>query len=682
LEIVRDIHRDIVLMSCGSYTGKPSAKCLVTGDAAFGPHLMDRRRDSSAILLDRSFFDLSRVGLGFVKQISKFSALVGFLNAEHRLDHRVVVEDSSYRLDQSGVLLDQTKVVDEDTAIDRLPGGEKRRHDRNRGSEQAVWLPEYVMTGNARIVHQSLKAKHDLLLIASTGRYTNCIGKFLLCSKKAGEGASVFRLDAQLGDIECEQLLCCGPQSLRKLVDPCEIFESDGGANLVDRTQVRDHLPEHGFPFGQLGLSGSSQACGHNESHARNDDFIRQPVKLRSSSVHVSSLPRDSQPRPIEVAPGASCPVSAPIRIRSWRSALLNSVLVVVGLLGCATDRQSEPPLTLVWPSPPDIARIEHISVISHPEDVSGPPGFWTLFGRFLGLDPSAFAPRHSIVHPSDVEVAADGTVLYVSDFALGIIHVFDFGNESVRYIGEAERLARPAGLALDAQGNLWIVEQQTPQIRVVNPDGETIQIHRSEKLVRPVDIELDESRGVFYVADPAYQSSKDHFVHRFSMDGEHRGVLGTGRGMEEGQLLFPTYLAVDEHGSVFVSDTMNARISKFDADGQFDRVIGSRGDGFGLFDKPKGLALDSYGNLHVADSSWSNVQVFGPQGDVLIYFGSRGGYPGLLRNPTGVAINRSTNTIYVADYLNHRVGIYRLVNTDRGDGIPTSDEDEIGEKN
>jgi DNA-binding beta-propeller fold protein YncE len=322
------------------------------------------------------------------------------------------------------------------------------------------------------------------------------------------------------------------------------------------------------------------------------------------------------------------------------------------------------------------------VSVISHPEDVSGPPGFWTLFGRFLGIDPSASAPRHSIVLPSDVEVAADGTVLYVSDFALGIIHVFDFGNKSVRYIGEAEGLARPAGLALDSQGNLWIVEQQTRQIRVVNPAGKTIQIHRSEKLVRPVDIELDESRGVFYVADPAYQRSKDHFVHRFSMDGEHRGVLGTGRGMEEGQLLFPTYLAVDEQGSVFVSDTMNARISKFDADGQFDRVIGSRGDGFGLFDKPKGLALDSYGNLYVADSSWSNVQVFGPQGDVLIYFGSRGGYPGLLRNPTGIAIDRSTNTIYVADYLNHRMGIYRLVNTDPGDGIPTSDEDEIGEKN
>jgi hypothetical protein len=71
-----------------------------------------------------------------------------------------------------------------------------------------------------------------------------------------------------------------------------------------------------------------------------------------------------------------------------------------------------------------------------------------------------------------------------------------------------------------------------------------------------------------------------------------------------------------------------------------------------------------------VVDSSWSNVQIFGPRDDVLLFFGGRGGLPGLLRNPTGIAISPN-NEIFVGDYLNRRFGVYRLVNTGPGDGVP-----------
>ena len=89
------------------------------------------------------------------------------------------------------------------------------------------------------------------------------------------------------------------------------------------------------------------------------------------------------------------------------------------------------------------------------------------------------------------------------------------------------------------------------------------------------------------------------------------------------------------------------------------------------MFDKPKGVALDSFGNVYVVDSSWANVQIFGPEGDLLLFFGGRGSYPGLLRNPTGIAVSTATDTIFVADYLNRRLSVYRLVNTGPGDGVP-----------
>src|SRR5574341_794774 len=81
------------------------------------------------------------------------------------------------------------------------------------------------------------------------------------------------------------------------------------------------------------------------------------------------------------------------------------------------------------------------------------------------------------------------------------------------------------------------------------------------------------------------------------------------------------------------------------------------------MFDKPKGVALDTFGNVYVADSGWSNVQIFNPKGRVLLFFGGRGPIPGMLKNPTAIATDRN-NQIYVADYLNHRVEVYRLVNT------------------
>jgi DNA-binding beta-propeller fold protein YncE len=321
------------------------------------------------------------------------------------------------------------------------------------------------------------------------------------------------------------------------------------------------------------------------------------------------------------------------------------------------------------WPDAPDPARIEFVSLVSSPRDLTGAPGFRENMAAFIGLDVDRDSKR--IVHPADVEATPDGSIVYVSDFAQGIIHVFDFGNQETRYLGLRDPFARPFGLAADSAGNLYVAEQGLQQIRLLGPEGETLRYFRSDHLIRPVDIALDEERGRLYVADGSHQNSKEHYVRVFDLEGNYLGEVGEGRGSSEGRLLFPTYLAVGADGTLYVSDTMNARVSVFDAEGNFLRTVGSRGDGFGLFDKPKGVALDSFGNLYVVDSSWSNVQIFGPEGHVLLFFGGRGGYPGLLRNPTAIAISRSTNQIFVGDYLNRRLSVYQLVNTEQDDGLP-----------
>ena len=363
--------------------------------------------------------------------------------------------------------------------------------------------------------------------------------------------------------------------------------------------------------------------------------------------------------------------------VSSVAARLAACAVIAIAAIGCASRGGGELPVVLRWPDPPDPSRIEYVSIIQSSRDLTGPPTFGQNFKNFIGLDGSAEV--RSLIQPVDIAVSDDGSIIYVSDFAQGIVHVFDQARGEARYFGADEPLYRPFGLALDSAGNLYVAEQEKQQIRVIDPGGNTLRFYRSDRLVRPVDIELDEARNRLYVADGSHQNSKEHYVRIFDLEGNYIGEVGEGRGSAEGKLLFPTYLAIDDsNGSVYVADTMNSRISVFDAEGEFVRTIGSRGDGFGLFDKPKGVALDSFGNIYVVDSSWSNVQIFGPDGDVLLYFGGRGGYPGLLRNHTGITIARD-NTIYVGDYLNRRVAIYRLINTEAGDGLPT-ESSEAGE--
>ena len=117
------------------------------------------------------------------------------------------------------------------------------------------------------------------------------------------------------------------------------------------------------------------------------------------------------------------------------------------------------------------------------------------------------------------------------------------------------------------------------------------------------------------------------------------------------------------------MTDTLNARVQKFDAEGKFVKRFGERGNSWGMFDKPKGVASDSFGNLYVVDSGWSNIQMFNQKGQVLMFFGGRGPIPGMLQNPAPIAID-ANNRIYVGDYLNHRVEVYDLVNTKADDSF------------
>lgn len=343
------------------------------------------------------------------------------------------------------------------------------------------------------------------------------------------------------------------------------------------------------------------------------------------------------------------------------RLGALAAALLVLAFVGCATQQKKEETTQLVWPPPPQPPRVKFVRNIVSDEDLEKDTTSTQKILNFLGGDkPSA----NQFGEPTGIAVSEDGNRVYVSDMMQHAVFIFDFGNKRFYKI---DGVHSPGGVALDAQENLYVVATLERRIEVYGPDRKKIRDITDASVERPVGVAIDKTRGRIYLVDTGTNKTKDFTIKIFDMEGKLSGHIGAGAGWKEGQFVYPTYACVDADGNLYVTDSYNARVQKFDAGGKFVRTFGQRGDAWGMFDKPKGVAVDSFGNVYVVDSIWSNVQIFNPKGQILLFFGGRGGYPGLLRNPNPIAIDKQ-NRIYVGDFLNARVAVYELVNTKSAD--------------
>jgi sugar lactone lactonase YvrE len=132
----------------------------------------------------------------------------------------------------------------------------------------------------------------------------------------------------------------------------------------------------------------------------------------------------------------------------------------------------------------------------------------------------------------------------------------------------------------------------------------------------------------------------------------------------------FPTGVAVDSLGYVYVADYGNNQIKKIDPDGTVSVLAGSgapgSADGTGSeaeFREPVDVAVDNGFNVYVADRFNNTIRKITPDGVVTTLAGSPGspgsedgvGQAALFKYPHGLAIDSATN-IYVADRNNHTI--------------------------
>jgi len=179
-------------------------------------------------------------------------------------------------------------------------------------------------------------------------------------------------------------------------------------------------------------------------------------------------------------------------------------------------------------------------------------------------------------------------------------------------------------------------------------------------QLQNPKNVAID-SQGNLYVAD-----SDNGRIEKFDKNGTFVTAWGT---KSPPNLIGPqnTFseiwgIAVDKSGNVYVADTWNHRIQKFDSNGKFLTMWGVNGDTRGValgnplqFYGPRAIAIDSQGNVLVTDTGNKRVLKFDPNGNPLAQYGGVGGDPGQFLEQVGIAVDSQGN-IFVADTWNQRI--------------------------
>lgn len=215
----------------------------------------------------------------------------------------------------------------------------------------------------------------------------------------------------------------------------------------------------------------------------------------------------------------------------------------------------------------------------------------------------------------------SDEDVLWVADTDNNRLQAFDSKGGFVQEVGSLGQgpgqFARPIGLAFDPSGNLWVADSGNHRIQkfapgmksvlAVIPDKDAEASSEVGKFNEPWGVACD-ATGTVYVAD-----TMNHRIQRFNKDGTKLSHFGTpGHGPDEFNM--PTDLLIDREGNLYIVDTGNNRIKKHDAQGKFICEWGKQGANAREFNAPQQICEANDGTIYIADSGNHRVQKYTPR--------------------------------------------------------------------
>ena len=259
--------------------------------------------------------------------------------------------------------------------------------------------------------------------------------------------------------------------------------------------------------------------------------------------------------------------------------------------------------------------------------------------------------------------------------------------------------IAQPAGMVFDASGNLYFADLSTGTIRKVTPAGIISRFAGNyqhgysgdggpatdARLGQPDGLAIDASGNIYYVDYSQYivrEITTDGVIHTVAGTPGSDNYSGNGGQATDAELDYPTGIAVDADGNLFIADSHNNVIREVTRDGIIRTVVGIRssgnsGDGgdatAARLNRPQFLAFDASGNLYISEYRNYDVRKVTPGGIITTVAGngSRGfvgnGIPATqaaLYNPIGLAFDADGQPV-------HRRELQRLDPGGRGEPGP-----------
>lgn len=348
--------------------------------------------------------------------------------------------------------------------------------------------------------------------------------------------------------------------------------------------------------------------------------------------------------------------------LKQWLSVAVLIAAVLLLLTACVPtrgvqDEAKKKPVQTVWPAPPDDPKFQYKWRLRAATDLEPQV---TLKNVLQGAEGQV---SNLPVFSRPAGIAARNGMIYVADSQGQGVVVFDVPRRKVFKFGQREpnTLEKPISLALDAKGQVYVLDAKRKKVMVFDPLGLFLfEVGNPATLSRPASVAVSREGDRIYIVDRGSPEGDDHRVYAFNQSGEQLFVIGP-RGREQGQLNIPLDAAVDDDGRLYVADSGNFRIQIFSSDGKFRTAFGGPGNRPGQFSRPRGVAVGPDGNIYVSDGVYNNVQIFNSEGELLMPLGKvelEKDLPGHYGLIAGVAVDEK-NHLYVVDQYFNKVEVF-----------------------